>query len=85
MLQTAFQVIAKKAVGGSVLVFTEQGEEELAIKFRKIYGDTVGFVHICEKKKAAKIWLQKSRSEHGVFVISPAYARGFDLKLARDV
>jgi hypothetical protein len=47
MVQTAFQLIAKKPMGGPVLVFTENREAELASKLRKIYGGTVGFVHIC--------------------------------------
>ncbi len=67
-----------------MLVFTEQREKELANKLREIYDSSLGFVHICDDKEAAKIRLQKSISEHGVFVINPAYALGFDLKLARD-
>jgi hypothetical protein len=85
MVQTTFQVVAMKAVGGPVLVFTQQREKELAVKLAEIYSGTVGFVYICDDKKAEKIRLKKSKSEHEVFVFNPAYARGFDLKEARDV
>jgi hypothetical protein len=70
MLQITFLIIAKKDIEGTVIVFSQQNKEKLALKLQEIYGGTEGFAQTHSKSEETKVMILRAEAIM-VFLINP--------------
>ena len=83
MMQTAFKMMAKKVIEGQLIIFVEQEKNWTTERLLKWYGGTEGFSCIRNDEEAVNSRIYKIRRECRIFFLSPTYAHGYDLKIAR--